>query len=144
MTIKFDNLWLADTHGPLVVGSPEVPIRRVKYWDVVGEGEVVGRPGGRPITCLILVNNGFTTLRKFQEQIGSMESKIGINGTLAETGDLSRKFKFVTFDGFDPVPLGGQEEPGPLLDVGVLTRSSGAPDNGYFAQYLLRFRQLLT
>jgi hypothetical protein len=142
--IKFDNLWLANTHGPLIVPSPEVQIRQVKYWDVVGEGEIVSRQGGRWISCTIIVHDGFTTLTKFMKQIEKMEAKVGVNGKLEETGDLKRTFKDVTMYPFEPIPLEGQAEPGPLLDVGALTRASGALDNGYFAAYVLRFRQLQT
>jgi hypothetical protein len=141
--LKFDNLWLADTHGPLIVGGVDVPIRPVKYWDVVGEGEIVGRQGGRPIVCTIIVHDGFTTFAKFQKQIDKMRKKQGANGVLEESGDLKQKFSDVTFHGYEPIPLGGQDEPGPLLDVGALRRANGSLDNGYFAAYMLRFRQLL-
>lgn len=144
--ITFDKLKIAEHHGPLIVGAPEVPIRRAKYWDVWGEGEVVGQQGGRNIFVSVLIHGGYT-LKQFIKQIESLEGKLGVNGTLEETGDLVRTYKRCTLDTFEPMPLAGQEEPGPLPDCGVLTytNSNGQQvlDNGYFAGYQLRFRQLL-
>jgi hypothetical protein len=146
MTIKFDGTWFSDTHGPLIVGSPELQVHTGKYWQVRGEAVVIGQPGGRDIGCRMLIHNGYTRLKDFLSKISRLEKKQGKVGTLEETGNLAREFKDVLFLGFAPVPLDGQEEPGPLLDVGLLTRvdSKGNTfvDNGYFAAYFFHFRQL--
>ncbi len=97
---------------------------------------------------LLLLHDGWDKFADFEKAVEQLEKDIGKHGTLKETGDLKREWKNVTFDGFDPLPLAGQEEPGPILDVGVLTRvktnGDEEADEGYFAQYLLRFRQLKT
>jgi hypothetical protein len=148
MSLWFSDKWITDTHGPLVVPSPELPVRYAKYWAVRGEGAIVGEKGGRPILCTGIVHYQFTKLKDFEKQISKIEDLQGQVGTLEEAGELTRKYKNVLFEGFEPLPLGGQEEPGPLLDVGVLTitTSSGSvqADNGYFAGYFFRFRQLKT
>lgn len=147
MALKFKGTSIKGSHGPLVVGGPALKVRRVGYWDVRGEGEIVGRQSGRPISCLIILHDGYTRLDRLLTALAELADLIGEHGRLEETGNLVRTFDNVTFEGYDPIPLEGQDQPGPLKDLGVLTRQAGnktEPDNGWFAQYLLRFYQLRT
>ena len=148
MALEFASKTIPGTHGPLVYGGPEPRLRRVSYWDIRGEGEIFGQHGGRWISVVLLLHDGWTTLSNFEKARQNLFDLIGRHGTLKETGTLAQTLANVTLESVEPIPLDGQEQPGPIQDVGVLTRlnSSGqeVADNGWFAQYHLRFRQLRT
>src|SRR5262245_232733 len=145
MGLKFNGTTIPGSTLALVHGGPELALRRGKYFDLEGEGESVGEPGGRGITVLQVVPEGFQRFTLFEKALEKLYALIGQHGKLEQTGTLSRDFKHVTLDGIDPVALDGQEAPSPIQDVGVLSApDSTSIDNGWFAMYLFRFRQLLT
>ncbi len=149
MTIQFKTLSLPGSHGPIIVGGPEIHVRRVKFWDLKGEAEIAGRSGGRNIMVTLLLHDAFTQDRLIKK-LDTIDTFIDDNGTLEETGNVSRKFKRCTFDGYEPIPFGGQDEPGMLQDVAATLRDDfgarelvGGVEGGWFIHLLLRFRQLI-
>jgi hypothetical protein len=143
--IEFSGKRLTHTHGPIVRGSSEVARRTVKYWGLKGEGEIVDEPGGRHLFVEIILHNGYTQ-KQLLKAIAELDDLVGKNGTLKESGEVAQEFKNVTFASFEPMPLQGQEQPGPIQDVGVLTLrpDSTTLDNGWFQLFWLQFRQLKT
>jgi hypothetical protein len=146
--LKFSGRVISGSHGPAFVGSPEQHVRRVKYWDLVGEAEVVGKPGGRVVTYDILLHDGYTQ-QSLIDELEILDDTVGDHGTLKETGNVTRTFKFCTFDGYELLPFGGQENTSMLQDVAltlrddngtVETQSSGS--GGWFQHVRLMFRQL--
>lgn len=148
MALKFNGRVISGSHGPLVVGAPEQHVRRVKYWDLPGEAEIVGRPGGRTITVEILLHDSYSQQQLINE-LGTLDLTVGKHGTLKETGNVSRTFKAVTFDGYTPVPFGGQADSSMLQDVAATLRddngvveTQGSGAGGWFQAAVLHFRQL--
>ena len=143
MAIKFKGSTIPGTHGPLVFRSPDQQVRRMKFWDVKGEGEIFGEAGGRDISIEITIHKKFPTVAKLLDQLEDLDDLVGEHGTLEETGNVQQKFKNCTFDGWEPVPLPGQPNTSPLQDVaGTLRTPTNKPDGGWFQNVLLRFRQL--
>ena len=146
--LKFNNRTYSGSHGPLIVGSPENHTRRVKYWDLKGEGEVRGQPGGRTITVDLLMHDTYSQSELIAE-LGNMDSRIGTNGTLKELGNVTQSFKNCTFEGYEKIPFGNQDGAGPLQDVAGTLRDDngdveldGAGNGGWFCMCRLTFRQL--
>ena len=146
--LKFNGRVYSGSHGALVVGSPEQHVRRVKYWDLPGEAEIVGRPGGRNITVDLLLHDTYTQDQLVSE-LSNMDDRIGTNGTLKESGNVSRTYKNCTFDGYEIIPFGGQDSPGMLQDVAGTLRDDdgdleldGQNNGGWFIAVRLMFRQL--
>jgi hypothetical protein len=138
MALKFWNLDIPGLHGPLIFGAPELKVRRVQFFQVMGEAEIVGRPAGRSIMVRCLIHDGWEDQNEMQAFLDDLSTKIGVNDTLTESGNIEQEFDDVTFDGWEPIPLNGQEDPGPLYDIaGTLDQ-----DGGWFIQLVLRFRQL--
>lgn len=148
MALNFDGLDIPGVHGPLNIGGPELVARRFKVFQIRGEGEIRGKPGGRSFSVRALIYGKFTGAKpgKLLAFLEKLELKIGVNGTLDETGNVERTLDYCTFDGWEPIPNEGQQEPGPLFDVaGALEqKSNGTPIYGWFAYTLLHFRQLRT
>lgn len=136
MALKFWNLDIPGLHGPLIIGGPENTARRVKFFQVKGEAEVAGFPAGRTIMVRALVFDEFDTYQKLQDFLDDLSTKTGVNDKLTETGNTPKVLDYCTFEGWEPIPLNGQEDPGPLVDI------AGTLDGGWFIQILLRFRQL--
>lgn len=143
--LKFAGKEIPGTTLSVVPDSPELRVRRVAYWDVAGEGEIVGAVGGRTFMVTHILHKRFSKLADFQKAVGNLESLIGEHGKLEEGGLLSRTFDDLTLDSVTPIPLDGQEFSSPLQDVGVLTAPGSAViDGGWFQLFALKFRQLIT
>ena len=153
MALLFKSKAIPGSHGPIIVGSPELHARRVKYWEVQGEGEVIGESGGRSLSVEITLHDQYTgnTPAKLFKYLDKLDALVGQHGTLTETPDdnggligVSQDFKNCTFEGREPAALPGQVAPGPLKDVaGTLVDDAGTPDLGWFITVILHFRQLL-
>lgn len=147
----FKSKIILGSHGPLLVGSPELHARRVKYWDVKGEGEIIGEPGGRPIAVEITLHGSYAgdTPDELYDAKKALHKLIGEHGTLTEQPDsgsagVRADYQNCTFEGYEPSALPGQYAPGPLKDVsGTLYKADGEPDGGWFETVILHFRQLL-
>ena len=140
MTLKFTGKSIPGTHGPILVGKPETRIRRVKFSQLKGEGEIVDQPGGRTLTVDVIVHNHYSSHRNLDSALKTLDKLIGENGTLEVTGNTRQTFKFCTLAGKDPIPFGANN--GPLPDEeGML---EDPPDFGaWFQHFRFTFRQLL-
>lgn len=148
--LKFNGKTIPGSTESLIKGSPELSSRRlVRYWDIVGEAEVIGEQGGRPIVVTHILHDGYETHTDLKNAMRELERQVGKNGTLTHTGTaqgdpFADVFKDVTLEGFQPIPLQGQEFPTELKDVtGTLFDDDGESDNGWFQYLSLSFRQLI-
>lgn len=144
MAIVFGDL-IPGSHGPIMVGGCEPALRRVRFWQVRGEGEIVGKNGGRSLMVAIILHDNWTSVNDLVTFKRTLNGLVGKNDTLEELGNVTQSFKDCTFEGFEALALPGQDFPGPLPPEGnfLLDANSGARDTGWFEQVLLRFRQLV-
>ena len=143
MAIKFKDLNINGTHGPLRVGPPDVRTRRFSIFGVDGVAEIYGLNGGRVITVDIVLHDDFGTSKALIDYVNKVNKKLGDHGTLKETGTISQEFKDCTFESMTPVAFAGQEQPGPIKDVaGLMTDNANPQPNKWIARYMLRFFQL--
>jgi len=146
--IKFNGRIYSGSHGPIVATSPENHVRRVKYWDLSGEAEVRGLRGGRNISVEILLHDSYSQNQLIAE-LNTIDSKVGTNGALVETGNVQRTFQNCTFDGYEPIPFGGQSDSSMLQDVAMTLRDDNGNQEtvggagGWFQNVILHFRQLI-
>lgn len=148
--LKFNGKTIPGSTESLIKGSPELSsMRRGRYWDIVGEYEVMGEQGGRQIVVTHILHDGFANHTQLKAAIQALEKLVGQNGTLTHTGTaqgdpFADTFKDVTFEAFQPIPLAGQEFPTELKDIsGTLFNDSGNADNGWFQYVIMSFRQLI-
>lgn len=148
MAIKFKGTDIPGEHGAIVRGSPEFHARRMTVHNLRGEGEIVGKTGGRTIVIPWLIfHNKFTgtTPDKLLQELDKLSEMIGDNGSLEETGAIKQKLKYCTFESWELVQWPGREDASPLLDVGRTLRTANDQiDGGWFQLITLRFRQLKT
>ena len=146
MALKFNGDSIDGTHGPIYRPSPEPNLRRVRFAFLKGEGEIRGSSHGRTLMCRIILHKAYTGTKpdKLLKALDKLDKAIGTHGTLKESGNIEQEFENCTFEGYEPMPLEGQEESGPLKDsFGGLRTANGTADNGWWICVLLRFRQLL-
>ena len=145
--IKFKGRVYSGSHGPIVVGSPELKVRRVGYWDLVGEAEVIGKTGGRNVSIEITLHDAYTQAQLISE-LNSIDSKVGQNGTLEESGNVTRKLKNCTFAGYEPIPFPGRQDSSMFQDVAMTMRDDNGDretvngEGGWLQHVILHFRQL--
>ncbi|MDQ3288911.1 MAG: hypothetical protein M3Q42_11775 [Pseudomonadota bacterium] len=151
MSLKFASKTIPGTTETCVYGSPEFPLRRVTYWDVVGEAEIAGRRGGRALVITHLLHDGFAKPTDLQVALVDLDLLVGKHGSLLYTAtvhdgdDLDENLKHVTFERYERLPLPGQEAATFLKDfAGTLTDDNGVADEGWFCYLALHFRQLKT
>lgn len=135
MALKF-KIDIPGNHGAIVRGSPEFRARRVNFWKVKGVGEIVNLNGGRMLTVRCILFDEWDEVDDLLEFLGKLDDLVNHNDTLEETGNIQQEFENVTFEGYEMLPLEGQQEPGPLQDI------AGTVDDGWFIQIVLHFYQL--
>jgi hypothetical protein len=138
MSLKFDGTDIPGLHGAPVFGSPEVKRRELAFFQVKGAAEIAGEVGARTISILVLLHDSYDTFAKLETKLAELNDLVGINSTLEEEGNIERDFDYCTFLGWEPVPLQGQESPGPLTDIAGTLDAAGC----WFQQIVLHFRQL--
>jgi hypothetical protein len=148
MSLKFGSFEIPGTHGPLVLPSPELKVRRFQIYRLLGEGEIVGKRGGRTLQIQVLLHDSWEQPEELDEWKLLLEEQIGVNDTLKKEISYTldgrqttaeQRLDFCTFEGYEPDP----ETPGPLPDVaGMLDSDNGQPIYGWFQIIWLRFRQL--
>ena len=121
------------THGPFQTDPPRLQVTRTKYFGLVGEEEIVGKRGGRTVDYDILLHSpGFTSAQSLTAFLEYLDTLVGVNDVLVETGTVQRVFVDCTFEGF--VPKGGM-----LPDsAGTLETTAGT----WFIPGVLRWHQL--
>lgn len=150
-TLKFASKTIPGSTESLVYSSPEVPLRRVKYWDVIGEGEIAGRRGGRAIVVTHLFHDQFPSVTKLQIALDELDRQVGKHGRLQYTATVHGGDSHVetlnncTLERYEKIPVPGQEAAMPLKDfAGTLFDDDGEADGGWFIYLMLYFRQLRT
>lgn len=148
MALTFTSQSIRGSHGPLIVGSPEPQLRRVHYFDIVGEAEIAGQSGGRQIFCEHILHGRFASFAALVKALAGLDSLVGVNGRLAHSSGIGttlqrQNFDETTFEGYEFRQLAGQTSPGPLRDLsGTLFDDNGIADSGWFVGLMLKFRQL--
>ena|SRR3990167_9033467 len=144
MALTFKGKLIPGSHGPIQFVSPELQFRRGRYWQVKGTYEVMGRVGGRPLMVDHTLHFGFDTTDKLYLAIRDLDKLLGQNGTLSETGNITKQHDNCTFERYEMIPLEGQPVAGPLQDVAeTLFDDEGEGDGGWFITLQLYFYQLL-
>lgn len=142
MSLKFGRTDIPGIHGPLVFGSWEVARREVKFFQIRGVAEVAGESGARSIAVRVLYHDDFVTEDRLDLKMDVLSGLVGTNATLTYRSDINggpdRDLDYCTFEGWEPIPLNGQEDPGPIYDIAGTLDSNG----GWFRWIVLRFRQL--
>jgi hypothetical protein len=140
MSLKFGRTDIPGIHGNLVFGSWEVSRREIKFHQIRGVAEISGAFGARSIAVRALIHDEYVTEAKLHEKMEALAELTGTNGSLREESDIdggpTRNLDYCTFEGWEPIPLNGQEDPGPLYDI------AGTLDGGWYRWVVLRFRQL--
>jgi len=129
MTLKFRNLTIPGTHQTVTPAPPTLKTRNDLVWGQHGEIQVYGGQGGRPVSVTMVFHNSWTTEKKLEKALFGLLKLTGTNGTLKETGNVTRTFADCTFDGVE-------ELSGPLEDI------AGTIDGGWFIDIRLNFYQL--
>lgn len=100
MSISLAGLNFYGTVGHIIEGAWEFDVKRTKFFGVIGESEILGGIGSRKITAPYWFYNSFSTGANLADALYDLDSYIGLNGTLTESGTISRSWEKVTFDGF--------------------------------------------
>lgn len=129
--IRFTRV-ISGTHGAPMFDAPALQRKTVKFWGLIGEGELVGQRGGRWIDVFIWLHGNYTSAAALTRELESLDRMVGRHGDLVITGSYSRRFRNCTFDGFTPAG----ERGGPIRDV------AGTLDGGWWTAGNLRWRQL--
>src|SRR5687768_7489837 len=109
--LKFTGKTIPGTTESITKGSPDLPVRRVSYWDVYGEGEIVGRQTGRNIIITHLIHDQFADPTDLQVYLrDDLYNLMGKNGRLEYTDevhgdDILEIYDDVTFDRWEPILL---------------------------------------
>ncbi len=148
MVLKFAGKTIAGTTEAFVYGGSPVQMRRVMYWGVTGEAEVVGRQGGRDILVTHIMHDGYEIYTDLRLAFAELNALLGSHGDLSLSttvhGQQFREsLRFCTLEDIEKIPWPGQDEPQPLRDLAkTLFDANGDADEGWFQRVLLRFRQL--
>jgi hypothetical protein len=150
MSLVFVNKPIPGTTESIITTSPDLPLRRVNYWDVRGEGEIIGKATGRNIIITHILHFEFS-YKDLQEFLNDeLNFLVGRNGRLdyeaTVNGDNANvRYESVTMERWEPIPLAGQEYPCALKDISnTLFDDEGDADGGWFQYMTLYFRQLIT
>jgi hypothetical protein len=151
LSLKFAKHEIPGTTESIVYPSPEVPLRRVRYPDVVGEGEIAGRRGGRPIVVVHILHDSFAKPTDLQAALEDLDRQCGKHGllqfiTTVHDGDAYvETLRNCTLERYERLPLPGQQTATFLKDfAGTLYKANGDPDEGWFCYIALHLRQLRT
>ena len=134
MSIKFDEVTIAGANGAPRIGSYQVQTMRRYYYGLIGQTEIRGGRGGRPIAIDMWIFNSFDN---YQAVIDYIDTNIYYNigartGTLVLLGDTLNNYNFpeCTLDSFEYTIT-------PFEDI------AGTVDDGkWFAGGTLTFWQL--
>ena len=109
--IIHNGIVIPGTHEAVLTEPPELQVARTKFFGVVGTSEIRGLAGGRGLYTHIWLHNNFTIMEHIVALIEGLDNRVGDHGDLRVTGAVPRLFKYCTFHGFTPDPLG------PMPDV---------------------------
>lgn len=116
MSFTFDGLEVACVNLHLQVAPPDLPVRRQRYWGLLGETEIRSLPAGRPIVLDCILRDNFATYAELAALLDRLDLLVGRHGNLSvldPVNGLNRYFGRATFHGFHP---GEDAFAGPKLD----------------------------
>lgn len=125
MGLAFRSVAIPGTHGELQVSPWGVQVARTQYFGVEGESEITGERTGRDIVVESWWHSSYQSAAALQTAIDNFNKDVPINGTLVESGTISRTFARCTL-------------------MGVFVKRGPIPSNsiGWFAIVEIRWRQL--
>lgn len=137
MSVNHEGHLIAGLNHRVITGPPELQSRTLKFWGVVGAGELRGERGARTIEVRITLRNSYDSYAALRSHLEDLDRWVGHHGTLRvialDGNGMSRNFPNCTFLGFQP---GEAPEDGPLPDVAETS------DGGWWITGTLRFVQL--
>ena len=128
MALAFRSVAIPGLHGELKFSPWDVQVSRTQFFAVQGESELRGDRGGRDIKVESIwysAPTGYTTAAQLEAAIELLNKDCPINGTLAETGAISRTLQRCTL-------MGVAIKLGPLPSAHL----------GWWAQVEIMWRQL--
>lgn len=102
MPLQFNNVDIPGICMPPSIGTPAVDVVRTKFKGVNGDSEIRGGRGGRMIEYPVAIfDTAFSSFASVQAFLDKLDSLVCTNGTLKESGTITRTWKDCTFEGFD-------------------------------------------
>lgn len=102
MPISFNGLAIPGHCQAPYVAAPELDVVRTKFPGVNAVSEIFSGRGGRLIIYPVWIfGDQFKNVADVIKFLDSLDDVVGSNGSLVESGTISRKFTSVTFEGFD-------------------------------------------
>lgn len=134
MTVTFGGVTFAGTHSSHSSSPASVQSRIIKLWNVPGELELLGGPGGRDVVIPIVLHDSYGAFLDLRLQMQIYEELVGTNEELQiSSGGFADVFRSSTYHGFEVI---GDPRDGPLKDV------AGTLDGGWWWRGTLKFRSL--
>ena len=134
MAITFRGTSIPGIHGEILTPAPEPLRSEVMTMGLRGATEVRGKTGARDFTLEHTLFDSYSTSSACDTAIVNLESLVNTNGTLVETGLVSRTFANCTL-------ISVRRMRGPIPVTGA---SSASGYSGWMAVLELTFRQLRT
>lgn len=133
MALAFVGLPIPGTHTRAEASPPRIVAKRTHFAGLNGVVENLLGNEGRPLRYFITIHHPLLrTAAQITALLAQLDDKVGAHGVLSETGNITRTYKHVTFDGFEQT-----------LDI--LRDYAGTLNGGtvgYFTQGYLNFYQL--
>ena len=148
MVLKFNGKTIPGTTEAFVYHGAPVQMRRVTYWDVVGEAEIVGERNGRDVMVTHILHDELENLTDLKREFQNVIDLIGTHGDLLFTATAHgspyvESLRFCTLDDVQKILWPGQEEVQPIKDLSnTLFDENGEADGGWCFRLALKFRQL--
>jgi hypothetical protein len=135
MALNFAGEPIPGSNGDVQYDAPMSSVVRTHYPGVNGETEIRLGKGGRAIRYPVwLYGAQFTTANALTAYLARLDERVQSHGDLRETGNITRTFRNVTFEGCVPLTQ-------PIRDD-ARTMVPGATT--YHCQAVLTFYQLTT
>lgn len=134
MAITFRGTSIPGIHGEILTPAPEPLRSEVMTMGLRGATEVRGQTGARDFTFEHTLFNSYSTSSACNDAIVNLEALVNTNGSLVETGNISRTFGNCTL-------ISVRRILGPIPVTGA---SSASGYSGWMAVIELTFRQLRT
>lgn len=134
MAITFRGTSIPGIHGEILTPAPEPLRSEVMTMGLRGATEVRGKTGARDFTLEHTLFDSYSTSSACDTAIVNLESLVNTNGSLVETGLVSRTFANCTL-------ISVRRMRGPIPVTGA---SSASGYSGWMAVLELTFRQLRT
>ncbi len=108
MAITHGGFAIPGTHEDLQLGPWTIALQRTMTFGNPGATQLTGERTTRTIVVPIWIYNSFASGAAVQTFLDTLDARQGTEGTLAETGNLTRSFENVSFDEFrqdrGPIP----------------------------------------